>query len=435
MSKELQQQPEPGEAGEVSGTAEQSVAPVSETAAGGAPAAEPVSLVEVDGVTYTLLGTAHVSRASADEVERLMATGDYDAVAIELDAGRFSNITNPDSWAKTDLFKVLREGKAGMLMANLALSAFQQRLADQVGIEPGQEMRVAISAARRARLPLLLIDRDIGITLRRVNASLPWFKRLTLMAGLATSVVSNEKISPEEVEALKEGDMLEAAFAEFAESSKELYVPLISERDRYMALRLEQETRSAVGPRFKSVLVVIGAGHLKGLEQSLRQGITGDLAAEQRELEGVKPATRWGKVIPWIIAALVIAGFIIGFSRSPELGSQVILDWVLYHGVLAGLGALVALAHPLTILTAIVVSPFTSLNPLIGAGFVAAGMELWLRKPQVADFTNLRSDVTTLRGWWRNRVSRTLLVFILTTLGSAAGTYIAGASIFVRLFR
>lgn len=385
-------------------------------------------------MTYTLLGTAHVSRASADEVERLMATGDYDAVAIELDPGRFASITNPDNWAKTDLFKVLREGKAGMLMANLALSAFQQRLADQVGIEPGQEMRVAISAARKAQLPLLLIDRDIGITLRRVNASLPWFKRLTLMAGLATSVVSNEKISPEEVEALKEGDMLEATFAEFAESSKELYVPLISERDRYMAVRLEQETRRAAGPRFKSVLVVIGAGHLKGLEQNLRQGVSGDLAAERSSLEEVKPAARWGKIIPWIIAALVIVGFIIGFSRSPELGSQVILDWVLYHGILAGLGALVALAHPLTILTAIVVSPFTSLNPLIGAGFVAAGVELWLRKPQVSDFTSLRSDVTTLRGWWRNRVSRTLLVFILTTLGSAAGTYIAGASIFVRLF-
>jgi pheromone shutdown protein TraB len=192
-----------------------------------------------------------VSRASADEVERLMETGHYDAVAIELDAGRFANITNPDNWAKTDLFKVLREGKAGMLMANLALSAFQQRLADQVGIEPGQEMRVAISAARRARLPLLLIDRDIGITLRRVNSSMPWYKRLTLMAGLATSVVSNEKISPEEVEALKQGDMLEATFAEFAQSSKELYVPLISERDEYMAVRLEQEARRAGASSFR----------------------------------------------------------------------------------------------------------------------------------------------------------------------------------------
>jgi pheromone shutdown-related protein TraB len=397
--------------------------------------AEPVSVVEVDGVTYTLLGTAHVSRASADEVERLMETGHYDAVAIELDAGRFANITNPDNWAKTDLFKVLREGKAGMLMANLALSAFQQRLADQVGIEPGQEMRVAISAAGKAGLPLLLIDRDIGITLRRVNSSMPWYKRLTLMAGLATSVVSNEKISPEEVEALKQGDMLEATFAEFAQSCKELYVPLISERDEYMAVRLEQEARRAGSPRFSNVLVVIGAGHLKGLERHLRAGVPADLAAQRKRLEEVKPPARWGKLVPWLIAVLVIAGFIVGFLRSPELGTQVILDWVLYHGVLAGLGALIALAHPLTILTAVLVSPLTSLNPLVGAGFVAAGVELWLRKPQVADITNLRSDVTTARGWWRNRVSRTLLVFILTTLGSAAGTYIAGASIFVRLFR
>lgn len=397
--------------------------------------AEPTSIVELDGVTYTLLGTAHVSVESADEVERLMSTGDYDAVAIELDAGRYANITNPDTWAQTDLFKVIRQGRAGMLIANLALSAFQQRLADQVGIEPGQEMRVAIKAANKAQLPLLLIDRDIGVTLQRVSSSMPWYKRLGLMAGLLTSVVSNEKITPEDVEALKQGDMLEATFNEFAESSKELYGPLISERDEYMAVRLQQETRRPAGPRFTNVLVVIGAGHLRGLKECLQAGVEIDPALRRRELEEVKPGPRWGKLIPWLIAVLVIVGFIVGFLRSPELGAQVVLDWALYNGVLAGLGALVALAHPLTILTAIVASPLTSLNPLIGAGFVASGVELWLRKPAVADFENLRRDVTTARGWWRNRVSRTLLVFILTTLGSAAGAYVAGASIFVRLFR
>ncbi len=139
-------------------------------------------------------------------------------------------------------------------------------------------------------------------------------------------------------------------------------------------------------------------------------------------------------MLPWGIVALVLAGFVIGFSRSQELGLQLIGDWIVINGGLAGLGALIALAHPVTILGVIIAAPLTSLNPLIGAGFVAAAIELWLRKPSVGDFSNLRKDVTKATGWWRNRVARTLLVFFLATLGSAAGTYLAGFRIFGRLF-
>lgn len=396
---------------------------------------EPVRTVSAGGVNYTLLGTAHVSKQSADEVERLLAGGGFDAVAIELDPARHAAITNPSSWEDLDLFKVIREGKAGMLMVNLALGAFQQRLADQVGIEPGEEMRVAIRAANEVGLPLLLIDRDIGLTLRRVNAAIPWYRRLMLTSGLLTSVVSNEKIEPEEIEKLKEGDILDATFNEFAQSSKEMYVPLISERDEYMALKLQEQSGSGGRPRYRNVLVVIGAGHLKGLAGYLEASApsVAERKARRTELEHIPPKGLLPKLLPWLIVAVILTGFVIGFLRGPELGWQVVGDWFLINGVLAGLGAILALGHPLTVLASAVGAPFTSLNPLIGVGFVAAAVQMWIRKPLVSDFTSLRRDVGSLKGWYNNRVGRVLLVFVLSTLGSVAATWVAGASIFVRL--
>ena len=390
---------------------------------------EPLAMVERPDVRFTILGTAHVSRTSAEEVERLISSGEFDAVAIELDPSRHQALTDPDRWAKLDLFKVLREGKAGMVAANLALGAFQQRLADQLGIEPGQEMRVAIRTADDHQLPLLLIDRDIGITLRRVYRNVPWWQRFGLLGGLLASVLSRQEITEAEIEKLKEGDMLEATFTEFAESSSAMYQPLISERDSYMVAKLEQATASG---DFKRVLVVIGAGHLKGLRGLLERG-DGDPGGTIQSLDAVPAPSRWRRVVPWVIVALILFGFVVGFARSPELGVQILADWFFINGGLAALGAIIALAHPLTIVGVFVAAPLTSLNPLIGAGFVAAGIELWLRKPNVGDFERLRSDVTSARGWWRNRVAKTLLVFILATLGSVAGTYLAGFRIFGRL--
>ena len=395
----------------------------------GTPHDQPLRVVDKDGVRYTILGTAHVSRSSAEAVSSLLGSGDFDAVAIELDQGRFATLTDPDRWAKMDLFKVVREGKAGMVAASLALGAFQQRLADQLGIEPGAEMRAAISAAESADLPILLIDRDIGITLRRVYRNVPWWQRLTLFSGLIASVISREEISEAEIEKLKEGDMLEATFTEFAEESASLYEPLIAERDRYMSARLDEEASAG----HRHVLVVIGAGHMKGLVADLEDDARTEPRARIEALETTPPPSLVRRIFPWLLVALVIFGFVLGFSRSPELGRAILADWVFINGGLAALGAAIALGHPLTVVGTFVAAPLTSLNPLIGAGFVAAGMELWFRKPSVADFATLRSDVTEVRGWWRNRVARTLLVFLLATIGSATGTYLAGFRIFGRL--
>jgi pheromone shutdown-related protein TraB len=390
---------------------------------------EPQREIILGDSRVTLLGTAHVSRSSAEKVAELLATGTYDAVAVELCPSRYNALLNPDALAKMDLFKVIRQGRVTLVMASLALGAYQQRLADQFGIEPGAEQREAIRIARASHRPLLLIDREISITLKRVAGNLSWWKRLGLFTGLLAGILSKEKVSENEIEQLKEGDILETTFAEFAEDRQDLYLPLIDERDRYMAARLREEIEQK---GHDNLLVVIGAGHMQGIAHYLEK----EREAPARiinELDQLPEPSRWPKLIPWLIVALIITGFIIGFLRSTDLGWQMVGDWVLINGGLAALGALIAAAHPLTILTAFVAAPLTSLNPAIGAGMVTAATELYLRKPTVADFSALRSDTTSLKGWWQNRVSRTLLIFFLSTLGSAFGTYFAGFRIIQRL--
>jgi pheromone shutdown-related protein TraB len=387
---------------------------------------QPIRHISRDGVEYTLLGTAHVSRASAEAVKEMAGSGDFDAIAVELCQARYDALTAERKWTDLDLYKIIRQGKAGLVMANLALSAYQRRIAEQFGIEPGAEMRAATIAAKERDLPLQLVDRDLAITLRRSYASVPWYKRIYLMTGLALGMVSSEEIDEEAIEKLKEGDILESTFTEFAEQSPELFEALIAERDRFMAARLRQENTDSNG---RKVLVVIGAGHMEGLAKQLESGLENP-ESERQKLEALPPKARWPRILPWAIMILVFSGFLIGFSRSPELGWQLVIFWVAINGGLAALGALIARGHPLTILSAVIAAPLTSLNPTIAAGMVTGLVESWVRKPLVSDLENLRFDITTVKGWFRNPATRILLVFFLSNLGSAIGTWVAGFKIF-----
>ena len=390
---------------------------------------QPLRHVHRDGVDYTIIGTAHVSRSSAVAVKEMAESGDYDAIAVELCQARYDALTAERKWTDLDLYKIIREGKAGLVMANLALSAYQRRIADQFGIEPGAEMRAAAVAAKKLDLPLQLVDRDLATTLRRSYSSVPWYKRFYLMAGLAFGMVSSDEIDEESIEKLKEGDILESTFTEFAEHSPELFEALITERDRYMAVRLRQENTDADG---RTVLVVIGAGHMDGLAGHLESS-TVSPRLEREKLERLPKRAKWPRLIPWAIMVLVLAGFFIGFSRSPELGWELVVIWVAINGGLSALGALIARGHPLTVLSAVVAAPLTSLNPTIAAGMVTGLVESWIRKPRVSDLENLRFDITTLKGWFRNPATRILLVFFLSNLGSAIGTWVAGFKIFEAL--
>ncbi len=378
---------------------------------------EPVTTFETENGTITVLGTAHVSRASATTVKNLIHSGDYDSIAIELCQNRYNSIIDPDALSRIDIFDAIKSGKIPMITANLALGAFQQRIADQVGIEPGADMRSAITAAGELDLPIILIDRDIGITLKRIYRSIPWYERFKLFGALLASVMSSQKIEEDEIEKLKQGDILESTFTEFAEKEVNLFNPLIDERDQFMASRLIQETSEN---RYNSTLAVVGAGHLKGINNYLEQDIEPKQTIEK--LNKIPEASKWPKFIPWIILAVIVIGFTLGYLSSPERFFGMLQNWVLLNGVLAMIGAMIATAHPITIVVAFVAAPITSLNPLIGAGMVTAAVETYLRQPYVRDFKELRHDASTMRGWWRNRVTRILLVFLLTSIGSSIGT-------------
>ena len=387
---------------------------------------QPIEEIQVNNTKVTIIGTAHVSKASADAVRELIDSNRFDVIAIELCDGRYKSIVNPNSLADMDLFEVIKTKKASMVAASLALGAYQQRLAEQFDVQPGEEMRVAIDLAEKNDLHLELIDRDVGITLKRLYRNIPWWRKLYVISGLIASVMTNEKVTEEEIEKLKTGDMLENTFAQFATSAYDLFSPLIAERDQFMSAKLRQAVERYPN---KNILAVVGAGHLAGIKEELSNG-NANPQSTISELTHLPKGSSIGKFIPWIIVALVLSGFAYGFSKSADLGWSLVLDWVLINGGLSALGAAIAGAHILTVITAFLAAPLTSLNPAIGAGVVTSAVELYLRKPTIKDFENVRLDTTKLSGWRSNRVARLILVFLLSTLGSVFGTYIAGFQIF-----
>jgi len=391
------------------------------------PQDQPVRVVERDGVRYTLLGTAHVSRASVEAVRAAVASGAYDAVAVELDPGRLQSLSDPDTLAQLDIVRVLREGKTHLFAANLALSAYQRRLAEQLDVEPGAELKAAVEGARARGLPVHLVDREVGLTFRRAMQKLGWWGRARTGAGILLAMFADEQVGDEEIEKLKQGDMLEASFGEFASHSPALYEAVIAERDRYMAARLRQCAGDA-----RNVLAVVGAGHLPGLARHLAED-RDDPAQVQRELETVREKSRF----PWmevVIGAFLLGGFAWGFWQGGiDVGSDLLLQWVLATGLLGALGCAIAGGHPLSILAAFVASPLTPLHPALASGTVSALVEATLRKPTYADFMALRDDVQVLAGWWRNRVARVLLNFFLTSLGTAIGVWTGGLRMLGRL--
>ncbi len=393
---------------------------------------QPIERVQRDGVEYVVLGTAHVSRSSMEAVEALLAHEHFDAVAVELCASRAQGLRDPEAFKQMDLFRIIRDGKAGMVTASLVLSTFQKRLADQSGILPGAEMKAAMDGADQRGLPVWLIDREVGTTLKRAWRSVSFWRRFGLLGGLLASILERETIAQEEVEKLKQSDLLESAFSEFANGSTPLYESLIGERDAFMAARLREEAARIASGGPRRVLVVIGAGHLKGLSRLLREQ-QDEPAAKVAELAQTPPKARWPR---WVAAGLVILVFAAiawAFHRNTALGTQAVLAWVLFTGGCAALGALAAGGHPVSIVAAFIAAPIKPFRPGIPAGGISAMAEAWVRHPRVADFDSLRDDIVHWTGWWKNRVARTLLNFLLVSVGTIIGEYSAGIHIFKSL--
>ena len=378
-----------------------------------------IHILKKDGKEILLVGTAHVSKDSAQEVKELIEQEKPDSVCVELCPARYNSINNPNKWKNMDIITIIRQKKAPLLLANLILSSFQKRLAQQLGINPGQEMIQAISSAKEMNAHLVLADRDIQVTFIRVWKKLNLWGKIRILFMLIFSMFSKEKISEEEIERLKSEDILTAALSELARSFPRLKNTLIDERDQYLAEKIK------LAPGNK-VIAIVGAGHIPGIKKEIDK--EHDLIA----LTKIPSTSGYTKVLVWGIPLAIIAIIASTFSYSPPVGFEQMTQWFLWNGSLSALGALIAMAHPLSILTAFVAAPFSSLNPFLAAGWFAGIAETLIRRPRVEDFEQL-GNITTLKDFFHNRVTKILLIVALANLGSMAGTFIGGAKV-IQLF-
>lgn len=378
-----------------------------------------VERINLDGRQIILVGTAHVSKQSAMEVKTVIEAERPDTVCVELCQSRFQAITDSNRWKNTDIVKIIREGKALLLLANLIVSSYQRKLAKKFGVNPGQEMIQAINSAREMGAELCLADRDLQVTMIRLWRSIGIGGKIKLFFQLLGSIVADEDLSEEDVEAMKSKDMLSAALDELSRIFPALKVIVIDERDKYLA----QKIKNAPGAK---IVAVIGAGHMPGIKEALK--VDHDTA----ELSKIYPAPKTVKIIAWAIPLIIITVIASTFSVDRATGIDQIISWLLWNGSLSVLGALIACAHPLAILTAFVAAPISSLSPLLAAGWFAGLTETLVRKPSVNDFETLAEDIQTFRGFWRNRVTHILLVVALANLGSTIGTIIGGADVIRR---
>ena len=381
---------------------------------------ENITRLDVDGKEIILIGAAHVSKASAIQVKEVIEAEQPDSVCIELDAGRYQSIQQGDKWKNMDIFKVIKEKKATMLLMNLAISSFQNRMAKQFDVIPGAEQIQGINSAKEVGAELVLADRDIQVTFSRIWSNLGFWGKSQLLAGVIFGIFEKDSISEEEMEKMKQQDTLQAVLAEFTESFPKLKTPLIDERDQYLA----QKIKTAPGNK---VVAVLGAAHVPGITTEIYRDHDLEKLAEK------PPKSIVPTIIGWALPAIVIALIVATFFINPEAGTNQALSWILWTGTMAAIGAAVAFGHPLAVLSAFVAAPITALHPILASGWVSGLVQAFMRKPTVADFEKLSDDVFTVKGFWRNKVTRVLLVVVLTNIFGSIGTLVGGADV-IRLF-
>jgi len=378
----------------------------------------------VDGREFWIVGTAHISRESADLVREVIEKERPDCVCVELDAQRFEALSQKRKFQELDIRQVIRKKQLAALLANLLLASYQKKLGGALGILPGTELLEATRVAEEQGIRIALCDRDVRVTLRRAWASMGFFKKTLLAGNLMASVFERPEVSEEDLRRLRDQDVLSELMRELGEAMPNLKSALIDERDTYLAQRM----REAPGDR---IVAVVGAGHVGGIRAALAATSDVDLSA----IDMVPPVSPVWKVVGWGIPALILASLTyIGVSQGADVAGQNLVYWIVANGVPSMIGALVALAHPITTIAAFFVAPVTSLTPVIGAGYVCAFLQAYFRPPKVREFETLADDVGKPREWWRNRMLRVLLVFIFTTIGSIIGTYVGGYEIVSNLF-
>jgi pheromone shutdown-related protein TraB len=379
----------------------------------------PDSVTELvhEGTTYYIVGTAHVSQRSVDDVKAVIERVKPDVVCVELDKTRHDALTKDSAFRDLDVFKVVREGRGLYLLAHLALASYQRRIGASLGVKPGAELLASVQAATVRGVPVELIDRDINITLKRTWKNLGFWKRSVLLSSLLVGWDDDgkgEPVTEESLESLKEPKALSEMLTELGRAVPQVKGPLIDERDRYMASKAVDAGRGK-----QKVVAVVGAAHVPGMKASFGAPV------DRAELERIPPPSLFWTALKWLIPILFVVALIWGWQRSDTTTfAEMMLAWILPTSIGAGALTLLAGGSILSVLSALVVAPIAAIHPLLGTGMVVGVVEAWRRKPSVADCERLPDDIQTLRGFWRNPVTRILLIAVASGLGTAGGFWV-----------
>ncbi|MEE8580192.1 MAG: TraB/GumN family protein [Myxococcota bacterium] len=383
-----------------------------------------VQILDLDGRELVLVGTAHISRESVELVREVIEKEKPDCVCVELDDARYRALSQEHHFESLDLRQVIRQKQLAILLVNLVLSSYQKRLGGKLGVMPGSELLAAVRAAEELDIPIALCDREIRITLGRAWQALSLWRKFTLLSSVLASLFERPEISEEDLRSLRQQDVVSELMRELGEAMPALKRVLIDERDAFLA----QKIRECSG---ETIVAVVGAGHVEGMREALLSRREFDLD----EVSQVAPVSPLWKGIGWGVPALILGSIaFIAWSQGAAAAGENALFWFLANALPSGLGGVLALGHPVTVAAAFFSAPFTSLTPVIGAGYVSAFVQTFLRPPVVREFRSVGEDMASLRGWWRSRLLRIFLVFVLTTAGSLLGTWVGGSMIVSNLF-
>ncbi len=364
-----------------------------------------------------LIATAHVSKNSAQEVKEVIEREKPDSVCIELDEGRYKSLKDKDKWKNTDIVKVIKDKKVGFMFANILLSNYQRKIAEQFNISAGQEMIQGMDSCEELGANLVLADRNIQTTFSRVWRGVSFWGKIKLMASIVFSLVDDEDISEEDLEKMKQEDMLNSALSELSDSFPGLKTYLVDERDQYLANKIKNASGS-------KIVAVLGAAHVPGIKKEIY------LDQDMEKINMIPAKTTFSKIAGWTVPVLIVGFILFTFSVDELTGISQLKSWILWNSSLAAVGTALALGHPLSILVSFLLAPISALHPLIAVGWFAGLVEAHFRKPKVEDFERLAKDLYSIKGMWKNKVTRVLLVVILANLGSVLGTFISGIDIF-----
>ena len=385
---------------------------------------EDVHFVNQDGREFIIVGTAHISRQSADLVREVIEKEKPDTVCVELDEKRLKALSEKNRWENLDLRQIIKNKQLSTLIVNLVLSSYQKKLGEKLGVSPGTELMEAVQTANENNIPVELCDREVRVTLRRAWHSMNlWQKSKFLSVGLG-GLFEKQELTEEKLSELRNKDVLSEMMDEIGKAMPVLKKVIIDERDQYIAQKMKNSTG-------KKIVSVVGAGHVKGILKFLESNDEIDL----KSIEIIPEPSLASKFLGWGIPFIIIASiFYIGFSQGITEAGNNALFWILACGIPSAVGALISIAHPVTILASFLSAPITSLSPLIGVGYVAAFVQAYMQPPLVKEFQDVSKDFRKVSNWWKNRLLKVMLVFILSSIGGVIGTSVGFFEIVKNVF-